>query len=234
MLQNIFNIITVTGPDSFKFLQSQITADIAEIDKTPKIPRLSAYCNRQGRVISVFYVIKESNDHYVLLTIGNTGEKLNSKIKKYAVFSKIEIKCITDIKDYAAQLDELKNNYELDLDSNFYFTHKIPILTELLSEQYLPDNLNLLELNAVSLKKGCFLGQEIIARVYYKGKTKKKLYLLEINNISTESKTILDKSSGNTAGEIIYSNNNQALAVLDEQYFNHELIYNNSDIRVIA
>lgn len=40
----------------------------------------------------------------------------------------------------------------------------------------LPHYLNLIALNAVSFDKGCYLGQEIIARMQYKGKIKKQLY----------------------------------------------------------
>lgn len=44
------------------------------------------------------------------------------------------------------------------------------------SEQFSPQALNFEELDAVSFKKGCFTGQEIIARMHYKGQAKKHCF----------------------------------------------------------
>lgn len=52
----------------------------------------------------------------------------------------------------------------------------IPSLSAETQEAFLPHHLNLPELGAVSFNKGCFLGQEIIARMQNLGKIKKHLY----------------------------------------------------------
>lgn len=44
-------------------------------------------------------------------------------------------------------------------------------------EQFLPQELNYQLTNGVSFKKGCYTGQEIIARLHYRGQLKKHLYL---------------------------------------------------------
>ena len=44
------------------------------------------------------------------------------------------------------------------------------------SDQYLPHSLNLHNLQGIDFDKGCYLGQEIIARVHYLGATKKNLF----------------------------------------------------------
>jgi folate-binding protein YgfZ len=54
----------------------------------------------------------------------------------------------------------------------------IPCLYESTQENFILQNLNLQDLNAVSFKKGCYTGQEIIARMKYLGKQKKKMLLL--------------------------------------------------------
>lgn len=51
----------------------------------------------------------------------------------------------------------------------------IPIILPATSEQFTPHMLNLPQLNAVSFKKGCYLGQEIIARTEYLGQAKRHL-----------------------------------------------------------
>jgi folate-binding protein YgfZ len=51
----------------------------------------------------------------------------------------------------------------------------IPSLPEELYDQFLPQEMNLENLNGLSFEKGCYPGQEIIARVKYRGKVKRCL-----------------------------------------------------------
>ncbi len=52
----------------------------------------------------------------------------------------------------------------------------LPHLDERTSGQFLPQNLNLDALGALSFSKGCYPGQEIVARLKYRGKVKKRLF----------------------------------------------------------
>lgn len=54
--------------------------------------------------------------------------------------------------------------------------HNLPAIYPETSEQFLPHQLGLPQLNAVSFNKGCYTGQEIIARMQYRGKLKNHLY----------------------------------------------------------
>jgi folate-binding protein YgfZ len=42
--------------------------------------------------------------------------------------------------------------------------------------KFLPHEINLQHINAVSFNKGCYTGQEIIARMHYRGQLKKRMY----------------------------------------------------------
>jgi folate-binding protein YgfZ len=55
----------------------------------------------------------------------------------------------------------------------------IPWLSEATSEQYIPQMLNIDKLGGISFTKGCYTGQEIIARTHYLGKAKRELFLAE-------------------------------------------------------
>jgi len=46
-------------------------------------------------------------------------------------------------------------------------------------EAYLPQTLNYHQLGGISFKKGCYLGQEIVARMQYRGELKKRLHRIE-------------------------------------------------------
>jgi folate-binding Fe-S cluster repair protein YgfZ len=64
------SLIQISGPDCYKFLQGQFTADLDLLDTNKSI--LSAYCNQKGRVIAVFYILKYSDD-YLLIILGDIG-----------------------------------------------------------------------------------------------------------------------------------------------------------------
>lgn len=59
----------------------------------------------------------------------------------------------------------------------------IPAVYPETSEKFLPHDLNLQMLNAISFNKGCYTGQEIIARMQYRGKLKNHLYLAKAQSI---------------------------------------------------
>jgi len=53
----------------------------------------------------------------------------------------------------------------------------VPVITQVTTEAFVPHMLNLPEIGAVSFRKGCYTGQEIVARTQYLGKSKRRLYL---------------------------------------------------------
>jgi folate-binding protein YgfZ len=69
-------------------------------------------------------------------------------------------------------------------------------------EKYIPQVLNADKLNTVSYKKGCYTGQEVIARTHYLGNVKKHVYLISIKNPEIHEKNIINKD-GESVGELI-------------------------------
>lgn len=60
---------------------------------------------------------------------------------------------------------------------NLIISAGIPSIYPETSEKFLPHELNLQLLDAISFTKGCYTGQEIIARMQYRGKLKNHMYL---------------------------------------------------------
>jgi folate-binding protein YgfZ len=61
----------------------------------------------------------------------------------------------------------------------------IPALYPATSGKFLPHDINLEKLGAIHFDKGCYTGQEIIARMHYRGKLKNHLYHTSIESTST-------------------------------------------------
>jgi len=71
------------------------------------------------------------------------------------------------------------------LDSNSWHESdietKIPNIFKETQDKFIPQSLNLDVINAINFKKGCYTGQEIVARTHYLGKPKRRMYLGSIN-----------------------------------------------------
>jgi len=85
------------------------------------------------------------------------------------------------------------------------------------SARFIPQMLNLPAVGGVSFKKGCYTGQEIVARMQYRGQSKRRLYRLyaQTSNIPPIGSALLDN-----AGEVVLAapceNGCELLAVLSE------------------
>lgn len=82
----------------------------------------------------------------------------------------------------------------------------IPEITSHIVEAFVPQMLNLQLINAVNFKKGCYPGQEIVARTKYLGKLKKRLYLAEIktkNPIETGTDLYESGENQQSVGKIV-------------------------------
>ena len=79
-----------------------------------------------------------------------------------------------------------------------------PLISLEQSETTLPQWLNMQITGGISFTKGCYTGQEIVARMQYKGKSKKQLALFEWQGELDTSKDIVDEQ-GKALGQIFHS-----------------------------
>lgn len=83
-------------------------------------------------------------------------------------------------------------------------------------EEYIPQMLNLDALGGISFKKGCYLGQEIVARMQYRGQLKRKLHRGQVSIEASEKVqpgTPILSATGSTAGKVVASAGRVFLAV---------------------
>ena len=76
-----------------------------------------------------------------------------------------------------------------------------PVITLEQSETTLPQWLNMQSTGGISFTKGCYTGQEIVARMQYKGKSKKQLGLITWEGNSDITKELVD-DQGKSVGQI--------------------------------
>ena len=84
-------------------------------------------------------------------------------------------------------------------------TEGMPLLTEGNVGIFVPQMLNMQAINGISFTKGCYLGQETVARMQYLGKNKKALFTVSGKNITVADNLIIEKQLGENwrkAGDI--------------------------------
>lgn len=74
-------------------------------------------------------------------------------------------------------------------------------------EQFVAQNLNLELINGVSFKKGCYPGQEYIARTQYRGQVRSRCYLIGSDSPLTPGTVLFEtgKTDGDNIGQVINS-----------------------------
>ncbi|WP_104903773.1 folate-binding protein YgfZ [Pseudomonas sp. LH1G9] len=72
-------------------------------------------------------------------------------------------------------------------------------------ELFIPQMLNLQAVGGVSFKKGCYTGQEIVARMQYLGKLKRRLYRLSLNaaELPEPGTPLFSPSHNSSIGEVV-------------------------------
>ncbi|BFT61775.1 YgfZ/GcvT domain-containing protein [Pseudomonas moorei] len=72
-------------------------------------------------------------------------------------------------------------------------------------ELFIPQMLNLQAVGGVSFKKGCYTGQEIVARMQYLGKLKRRLYRLSLDasELPEPGTQLFSPSHGSSIGEVV-------------------------------
>ena len=201
-------LIQLCGQDSHKFLQGQVTCDMDNLTENNRI--YGAHCSPSGRVIFLFCAHGVDSQTIILETHPSIVEIAIASLSKYAVFFNTEI---SDISNHEVSIEppvsELARIRAARAD--------ISVET---SEMFIPQMLNLDAMDYISFKKGCYTGQEVVARAHYRGTVKRRMYHLSLDSQSVPAPgtPVLDsgnKSLGNIVNATITEDNRiEALATL--------------------
>lgn len=106
----------------------------------------------------------------------------------------------------------------------------IPTIYPETSGQFTPHQLNFPEIGGVSFKKGCYIGQEIIARTHYLGKSKSRLYRVrfQVHILPLPGTPLFENEQKTEKGTLIMcakeqDNYYQALVCLQTQAISHTI-----------
>lgn len=144
---------------------------------------------------------------------GQTPDGL-SPVVQYESTTIVYISGATDrylLIDEIAKIDELVGSFKLPIFSQpvwnlLEILEGIPCLTEKTNGEFVPQMLNMQAIKGISFTKGCYLGQETVARMQYLGKNKKALFALSGSLSNKITQLTIEKQLGDNwrkAGDII-------------------------------
>ena len=83
------------------------------------------------------------------------------------------------------------------------FFNKDVEITEDLTEEFTPHEINYDVTERVDFEKGCYTGQEIVSRMHYRAKSLPRLYLAQGSNALLEANVSVEDNTGKRAGTIV-------------------------------
>jgi folate-binding protein YgfZ len=230
---NRYGLLAVTGADARDFLHAQLTNDIANLP--PDRSALAGWCTAKGRLLASFLVIPSRDGFLLQVArdLAPTVAKrlsmfvLRSKVKvadesdswaqygiwdadpgaagvawdgdtvvvrvgerRFLKISKAEVDSCAQSED-AWTLQEIRAGR--------------PLISAATQDQFVPQMVNFEALGAINFQKGCYPGQEIVARAQYRGQVKRRL---------VHVKTDLKPGEQFNGGIVVDSAAGEALAVM--------------------
>jgi len=188
--------LRLTGRDARAFCQAQFTGDVESwpVDQW----QITGWCNSKGRVLAS--ILASSNEDGVDLILPSEQLEIAKKFSVYAIGRQVEFsdgwfiegsfepaaddKRIAGDATRALRLTRDGTSGSLSELIQWRIADlciPLPWLTRETTGRYLPQSLGLENNNGLSYTKGCFPGQEVIARVHYLGKVKQHLLAFEFD-----------------------------------------------------
>jgi tRNA-modifying protein YgfZ len=160
--------LRVGGADARSFLQGQLSADIDAL--APARPLLASCNSAQGRVQAVVWLFERS-DGIALLLPASMADRTAARLRKYVLRSKVTIDELPELPVLPESHAYREPDWRLA-----GIRAGLPQVYPETYEGFVAQMLNLDLLGGVSFEKGCYTGQEIIARTHFRGAIKRRMY----------------------------------------------------------
>ena len=254
-------LLKISGKDSGEFIQNQFSNDIEKLNHS-RI-QINAYCQHQGKIIGLFWVMRYE-DNFLLSFPLDLADVIKSRLQIFVIMSDVIIDDISASYSQIGLIDEKHSNaysindrlsliidntidkFNSKIEENTKWTlacikSSLPEVFLATSEKFVPQMLNLdIDELGVSFSKGCYPGQEVVARLHYLGSAKRRLFSFQSDHemkvgdslYCKTSKTALArgdryKGSGIVVSKVKYNSLFFCLATLDVDLIDEEITLNN-------
>ncbi len=240
-----WGVIRASGQDAVKFLQGQLTNDVASMGAGEA--RLAGFCSAKGRLQASFLMWKREATAEADIFLACSASLLAPTLKRLSMFV-LRAKCkLSDASadcpmwglvgeavppdlspwhagagsdgSWALRLPDVAGcsravrigsapagiaPMPLDTWRWLEVGSAIPIIEAPTVEQFVPQMLNYELVGGVDFKKGCYPGQEVVARSQYRGTTKRRSFLFDCDAPCSPGQEVFhSESPGQPAGMIV-------------------------------
>ena len=238
-------VIRARGADAVKFLQGQLTNDVAGMDSSAA--RLAGFCSAKGRLQASFIVWKLAPDELLLacaasvlpatlkrlsMFVLSAQCKLSDASTELALFGAAGASAVAMMADtptwgarptaggtllWLPDVDGVPRcllavtpaeapaaTLPLDAWRLLEVCSGVPLIEAATVEQFVPQMLNYELIGGVDFQKGCYPGQEIVARSQYRGTIKRRMFLFEADAIAMPGQEVFhDGDASQPAGMVV-------------------------------
>jgi folate-binding protein YgfZ len=223
-------VLAFRGADAARFLQGQVSADVEKL--APGQSTLAGLHNPHGRLVALLGIVRNSADELMAVLPRELATGVAQRLRKFVFRAKVTIEDVSTafnvlgvesdaapsaglatiawgsrrmllvpasrVGDFApADAGRVARWQRADV------LEGLPQVYAATSEAFVAQMLNLDLLGAIAFDKGCYTGQEVIARAHYRGRVKRRLQRWH--------------GTGNyvpRAGDAVRSNDGRALTVV--------------------
>ena len=227
-------LLRVSGSDAEIFLQGQLSNDINSLNASSV--QLNAYCQHQGKILALFWVMKYEESFFLSFSL-DLLETIKSRLQMFVIMSDV---LIDDVSSAYLQIGAIDKDHQkayvindklsliiqdkedstnfnleiLDIWNMACIDSNLPEIYLQTSEKLVPQMLNLdIDEIGVNFSKGCYPGQEVVARLHYLGSAKRRLF------------TFKSEAELNI-GDSLYCASSKAAKVRGERYKGSGIILN--------
>ena len=194
-------MLAFRGADAARFLQGQLSADVEKLDIGAST--LSGLHSAQGRTLAILALLRTAGDEILAVLPRELVNVVELRLRKYILRAKVRIEDVSEtlrvigssgsagsadetaqlawgdrrvlllpatrVAEFGSTARELADWERADIRCG------LPQVYTSTSEAFVAQMLNLDLLGAIAFDKGCYTGQEVIARAHYRGRVKRRL-----------------------------------------------------------
>ena len=239
----IAETLQIEGPDAIAFAHAQFSSKVSSLGIGQW--QFSAWLDPQGRVRALFQLARVADDRLLLLLRGGSAAAMAETLRRFVFRSRLalhalharalasgpalplhEVQTVDGALTFGCDTHSLRIVDDLPGDDRWRLAQLRagwPWLPDDSLSQWLPEALSLQRLQAVAIDKGCYPGQEIVARLHYRGGHKRHLHSVALSQPASAGEALM--RDGHEVGRLLdvirTDDSIEALAVLNDDAVAH-------------
>lgn len=196
--------LLLEGADAAAFAQAQFSSNVQSLGVGKW--QFGAWLDAQGRVLALFHLARLADDAFLLLLRGGDAAPMAQALQRFVFRSKVKLTVPGPralgggpaLESYAARREG--DAYVIGCGDHSLIIGAAssddawrlpqirmgwPWLPHEVLGKLLPQSLSLERLQAVAFDKGCYPGQEIVARLHYRGGLKRHMHCVVLSQYAT-------------------------------------------------